>query len=308
MTNHIPEHVVYVLRAPNTAKVEGAIEKIQRATVVDARNTQSLAAAVDWAGKDSVQFCRPNDDIPSIRFIELRYSRRHSQIWHARVFDRFYVEVPDETVADLLRNGQIENGSFQGPFRWGSEGSGLRLYRVGSASWATITGKLNRKAMPKIRKSALEVGRIYVHEDRMSWVYLGLVDRTIYESRYNNPVTYKLTTESGELWMRLHSIPFTGNMYGLDIRNGHRVVEALEMSSVVGPDPIATIRSVAMETVRANIKNRDDHNSTLAAQYRRISTTDQQYFAAQSKHLLLRRKGEPVPVIPELAGIESRVR
>lgn len=307
MVNHIPEHVVYVLRAPNTTKVEGVIEKIQRATVVDASNTSALNAAMRWAGKDAVQFCRHND-IPSLRFIEMRYGRHHNQTWYARVFDRFCVEVPDETVAGLLRNATMVDGSFQGPFRWGTVGSGLKLLRVESPDWDEVVKKSNRRAMPKIKKSDLEVGRIYVHKDNMSWVYLGLVDRTIYESRYTNPVTYKLTTESGELWMRLHSIPFTGNMYGLEIHNGHRVVEALEMSSVVGPDPIATIRSVAMETVRANIKNRDDHNGPLTAQYRRISTTDQLYFAAQSKHLLLRRKGEPVPVIPELAGIESQVR
>jgi hypothetical protein len=307
MANHIPEYVIYVLRAPDTTKVESVIEKIQRATVVDASNTSALNAAMRWAGKDAVQFCRHND-IPSLRFIEMRYGRHHNQTWYARVFDRFCVEVPDETVASLLRNATMVDGSFQGPFRWGTIGSGLRLLRVESPDWDEVVKKSNRRAMPKIRKSDLEVNRIYVHEDGMSWVYLGLVDRTIYASKYNAPDTYKLTTESGELWVRLHSIPFTENMYGLEIHNGHRVVEALEMSSVLGPDPIATIRSVAMETVRARIKKREAHNGALAAQHLRISTTDQQYFAAQSSHLLLRRKGEPVPVIPELAGIESRVR
>lgn len=323
MTNPIPENVIYVLKPASHVLVDDITEKVQGAAIVDANNSSSLKAALRWAGPQAVQHCRPNEDIPSLRFIQVKYGRHHASSWHARIFDRFHVEVSDDTLADLLRNGTMEDGKFLGPFRWGTAGSGLKLVRVGSAKWGVISGKLDRRKMPKIRKSALEVGRVYVHENLTSWIYLGEVETVRYTGTsrgststignlYTSPaMTYRRVANAGELWVPLQAFPIT-DLYNIEIRSWHRVTEAGEMAADLPSDPIAAIRDFARSQALESIAARNYHNAqqdTLPSYYgrSRIGTPDLNYFADRSYHLLMHRKGEPEPVIPELAGIEKQV-
>ena len=126
-----------------------------------------------------------NKPIKKVRLLSLEFRGEGGRAYKVLLDDKYYVDMREDVLVDVLLQTGITNGILGGEYVWGKLGSQMRLMRIGSELHKMLQTSTIQKDMPKIKPDELEVGGVYRSRKGEHGIFIGYVNTT----EYTHPTT-----------------------------------------------------------------------------------------------------------------------
>jgi hypothetical protein len=125
-----------------------------------------------------------NDPLEKLKLISLESRGEGGRAYKVLVNDKYYVDLREDVLMDVMIQVGVEPGGILGGyFIWAKLANQMRLVRVGSELHKMLVDSHNKKDMPKISKSNLEVGGVYKTRQGSCGIFISYVNTVRYEPK-----------------------------------------------------------------------------------------------------------------------------